>query len=455
MSRARFPQRYLRHAAAALLQSDRPVPPRGDDEIAAEVERNYRWNFAVNLLDGASFWFGLSFISSSTIIPLFVSKLTSSALLIGLVAVIGSASWALPQIFTANFTERMPRKKPIIVNLGFFLERLPLWILVASAAVAGQSPALALLLFFVGYAWHGLGAGMVAPAWQELIARCFPVDRRGRFFGITMFIGAGTAAAGAALSTWLLKTFAFAQNFVLTFAIAAASITVSWIFLALAREPAQAVDAPRKSNRQFLAELPSIVRRDHNFRRFLVARSTLTFGSLGTGFITVSAIYRWQIADSVVGVYTIVYMLGQTAGTLAFGFLADRFGHKLSLEIGALASAIAFLLALLAPSPGWIFAVFFLLGITVAAVLVSGIMVTLEFSSPQRRPTYVGIANTTIGIIGILAPLLGAWLASHSYEWLFGVGAAANLTALIALRWWVKEPRWAPTIEFPQTQDQA
>jgi MFS family permease len=453
MSRARLPRNYLRHAAAAFLQTDRPVVPRGDDEIAAEVERNYRWNFAVNLLDGAAFWFGLSFISSSTIVPLFVSKLTASPLLIGLVAVIGSGSWYLPQLFTANFTERMPRKKPIAINLGFFLERMPLWFIVLSAALATRSPALALFIFFASYAWHGLGAGMIAPAWQELIARCFPVNRRGRFFGTTLFIGAGTAAGGAALSTWLLKTFPFSQNFVLTFTVAAVGITLSWVFLALVREPEQPVEGTAKSNRQFLAELPSIVRRDHNFRRFLVARVLLAFGGLGTGFITVSAIYRWQIADSVVGIYTAVSLIGQTGGTLVFGFLADRFGHKLSLEIGALTSALAFLLALLAPAPGWVFAVFFLLGISISALLVSGIMVNLEFCEPQRRPTYVGIANTSIGIASILAPLLGAWLASVSYGWLFGVGTVANLAALIALHWWVKEPRWAATIEHPQTMD--
>ena len=262
MSRARWPHRYLRHAAAALLQTDRPVAPRGDDEIAAEVERNYRWNFSVNLLDGAFFWFGLSFISSSTIIPLFVSKLTASPLVICLVAVIGQGSCFLPPIFSANLTERLPRKKPIVINLVLFLERLPLWLIVLSAVLAGSSPALALLVFFVSYAWHGLGAGMVAPAWQELIARCFPVARRGRSFGITMFVGAATAAAGALLSTWLLKTFPFSQNFVLIFTVAASAITLSWIFLALTREPEQVVDTPRKSNRQFLAELPSIVRRD-------------------------------------------------------------------------------------------------------------------------------------------------------------------------------------------------
>ena len=98
-------------------------------------------------------------------------------------AAIAQSAWFLPQVFTANLVERLPRKKPVVINLGFFLERLPMWVLVLAALVAGTSPLLALLLFFTGYAWHGLGAGIIATAWQDLIARCFPVDRRGRFFG--------------------------------------------------------------------------------------------------------------------------------------------------------------------------------------------------------------------------------------------------------------------------------
>lgn len=446
MTLARWAQRYVRATAAALLQTNRPVPPRSDEEIAAEVERNYRWNFAVNLTEGASFWFGLSFISSSTIIPLFISKLSTSPFLIGLVAVIGQGSWFLPQLFTANFTEQLPRKKPIVINLGFFLERLPLWIIVASAPVAVHSPSLALLLFFTGYTWHGLGAGAIAPAWQDLVARCFPVDRRGRFFGTTMFVGAAAGAAGAALSTWLLETYPFPTSFAITFTIAALGITVSWIFLAMTREPAQPVDIPRQSNREFLSTLPGILRRDRNFRRFLLARSLMVLGNMGTGFITVSALARWQVPDSTVGLYTAAYLVGQTVGNLSFGLLADRHGHKLSLELGAVASALAFTLAWLAPSPEWIYIVFFLMGINLGAVLVSGILVTLEFSESQRRPTYVGMANTTLGLVSTVAPLLGAWLAGVSYGWLFAMGAAINLVALGAMRWWVREPRWAETI---------
>ncbi len=435
-------QRLLQGAVAALLQLNRPVPPRTEDEIAAEVARNYPWNFAVNLLDGANFWFGLSFVSSSTIAPLFVSKLTTGSFAVGLVAVIANGAWFLPQLFTANFVERLPRKKPIVINLGFFLERLPMWLLVVASLAAGRSHALALVLFFIGYAWHGLGAGVIATAWQDMIARCFPVEQRGRFFGITNFVGAGMGAAGAGLSTWLLKTFAFPTSFTYIFIIASVALSLSWFFLALTREPVEPITAPKQSNRQFFARLPDILRRDHNFRRFLVARSLMTLGGMGWGFVTVAAVRRWGVPDSTVGIYTAAHLLGQTVGNLAFGFLADRFGHKLCLELGSVAATCAFALAWLAPLAGWYYVVFALLGVTLSSLLVSGILVSLEFSEPQRRPTYVGLSNTVVGLVGVTAPLLGAWLADVGYGWLFAASALVNLAALVAMRWWVREPRW-------------
>ena len=433
----------VRLALRRILQVDKPVPPRSDDEISAEVERNYRWNLSVNLIEGASFMFGMSLVSSSTIVPLFISKLTPNPLPIGLASVVAQGGWFLPQLFTANLVERLPRRMPVVVNAGFFLERLPMLLLPGIALVAGQSASLALVLFLMCYAWHHLGAGLVATSWQDLVARCFPVNRRGRFLGTATFVGTGAGILGAALSTRILATSTFPVNFALIFAIAAAGVTISWFFIALTREPAQPVTAPRQSSRQFWGGLNKILHQDHNFRRFLVARLTMALGGMGLGFVTVAAIQRWGVPDSIVGVFTAALLLGQTLGNLAFGFLADRFGHKLSLELSALASFLAFTLAWLAPSADWYYAVFALLGVALGGTIVSGILVSMEFSKPQRRPTYAGMANTGVGLVSVAAPLLGAWLASKGYNWLFALSAGANLMALILMRWWVKEPRGA------------
>jgi MFS family permease len=433
----------LRLALRRLLQVDKPVPPRSDEEITIEVERNYRWNFTVNVIEGASFFFGASFVSSSTIVPLFISKLTSSPLPIGIVSVIAQGGWFLPQLFTARAVERLPRKKPLVVGLGFFLERVPIGLLIGIALIAGYSRSLSLVLFLISYAWHHLGAGMVATAWQDIIASCFPVERRGRFWGTATFVGTGTGILGAALSAHILNAFTFPLNFAYVFGIAAISITVSWLFFSLTREQARPVTAPRQSSRQFWNGLLDILRHDHNFRRFLAARLTLAMGNMGLGFVTVAAIQRWHVPDSTVGVYTAALLLGQTLGNLGFGLLADRFGHKLSLELSALASFLAFVLACLAPGAEWYYFVFVLLGVTLGAIIVSGILVTMEFCEPRRRPTYVGMANTGVGLVSVVAPLLGAWLASTSYNWLFALSAGINLVALAMMRWWVQEPRRA------------
>jgi MFS family permease len=246
------------------------------------------------------------------------------------------------------------------------------------------------------------------------------------------------------LSSWLLEAAPFPINFVYLFLIAAVAINLSWAFLAQVREPVQFVPVSMPGAGQFRARLWQILRRDRNFRSFLQARLLLALGGIGIGFITIAAIERWQVSDSTVGLYTAALLLGQTTGNLLAGLLADRFGHKLSLEIGGATAVIAFALAWLAPSAAWYYLVFACLGMSYGIAIVSGILIILEFSTPAQRPTYIGITNTGVGIASGIAPLLGSWLAEFSYSGLFAVSTGINLLALALLYWQVKEPRWQP-----------
>lgn len=431
-----------------LLHLDEPVPLRSQAEVEAEANRNYAWNFAINLTEGAWFWIGISFVSSSTIVPLFISKLTPSPLVIGLAAVIAQAFWYLPQLFTAGYIERLPRKKPAIVELGFFTERLPALLWPVAALLAADHPLLALILFLVSYAWHTAGAGAVGPAWQDLIAAFFPVNRRGRFFGTMSFLGTGLGTAGAFLASWLLERYRreFPTGFVYTFLIAAGCILISWVFFAMTREPVQPPNTtPRTSDRPW-ARLRRIVRQNANYRRFLFARLLLASTTMGAAFITVAAIQRWQVPDGTVGLYTAALLVGQTVANLVAGWLADRYGHKLSLEMSSLCALIAFMLAWLAPGPEWYYAVFVMWGCTYGAMVVSGILIVMEFCAPAERPLYVGVTNTALGIVYAGVPMLGGLLAGLSYDIVFALSAAAGLAGFIAFHWLVIDPRRQSTI---------
>jgi MFS family permease len=426
-----------------LLQLDAPVPQRTEEETAALVERNYRWNFTVNLVDGSSFWLAMSFVGTTTIVPLFISKLTPSMVPIAYVAILAQAGWFLPQVFTANWVERLPRRKPVVVNMGMLLERLPVALFAVAALMAGRWAGLALAFFLFVYTWNRLGGGVVATAWQDLIARVFPMERRGRFWGLTSAIGAGLGFAGSALSAWLLTAYAFPKSFVVLFSLAAAILLFGWIFSTRIREPALPIDGSPQGHRDFLARLPRLLKEDAPFRRFLGARLLLSLGGMGLGFVTVAAVRRWAVADGTVGLYTGMLLLGQTVGNLFFGLLADRRGNKFALEWAALAYAAAFALAWLAPGAAWYYAVFFLIGVSQGILVVSGILVLFEFSEPKRRPTYIGLANTSLGVVNVLGPMTAAWLAGLDFGVLFAACAGISFVSWVSMRWWVQEPRWA------------
>ncbi len=426
-----------------MLELDRDFPVLSDAEVTAEAERLFRWNFWMNLLDGVSFWFGVTFMSSSTILALFISKLTPDPRAIGLMAAIAQAGWFLPQIFTASAVERLPRKKAMVVNLGLLLERVPVTVLALAPLLAIRNPQLALIVVLAALTWHVVGAGIVAISWQDMIAKIIPLNRRGRFFGVTNALGTGVGFIAAGVCAQLLARVAYPMSFFYCFVLAALFIGISWIFLAFVREPPQPVTTPRPSQKEFWARLPEIVREDHNFRHFLFARLGLALAAMGSSFLAISAIQRWNLGDSAAGYFTLAVLAGQAAGNLLFGLLGDRFGHVRNLVFGGLVGALGFIFAWLAPAPGWSYVALALNGIGSSALIVSGIMVVMEFSDAKRRPTYIGLSNTGTGLAGLIAPLIGGFLARNSYDLVFAVSAGIGLLATLLMAWWVRDPRWA------------
>jgi len=411
--------------------------------VQQQVERDYRWNFLVNVLDGASFWFGISFISGTITLPLYVSHFTSNPLLIGLIPFLNTAGHLLPQLFVANAVERAPKKKFFPVTIGFFLERVPIFLLAPTAYfLATGRPALALAVFFVLFAWHKFGAGVIIVGWQDMIAKIIPLEKRGHFFGITNFLGNGAGVLGAMAVPFVLDRFTFPLGYVISFAIAAVLIFISWIFLSLAREPAVHSSKPPVSQLDYLRSLPQILRRDRNFRMYLLAQIVYTFSGMATGFLTVYAVQMWALPDAKASGFTIALQAGLALANLFFGFFSDRKGHKLSLEICLILNVLATMLAIFAPSPWWFFVIFFLRGAVDAGVFISAISIVYEFTGAESRPTYIGLANTIPGVAGAIAPLIGGWLAGAiSYRAMFVLAAIIGVMSWVLLRFAVHEPR--------------
>ncbi len=413
------------------------------ENYAEEIRKNFKFNFTVGLLDVSNFMFGYSFMSPAAVMPIYVTHFTKDPLVISLISVITTAGFLVPQIFTSNMVERAPLKKYFPFNLGFFGERLPVILLAPSVLLlATRSPSLALFVFFMLIAWQNIGAGSINVGWQDMIAKIIPVGSRGKFFGLSNFLGNFAGILGASTVSWLLLRFEFPYGFAISFGVAALFIIISWLFLGLSREPRDLTSKPVVSHQDYFKSLPATIRANPNFKRYLLTQIVSAFGMMASGLLLVYVIERWAVSDGQAATYNIALLLGQSAANLLLGFLADRKGHKLVLEISIFANILVLGLALVASSPVWFYAVFALRGLTLSGSFISGFSLPLEFTDAQNRPTFIGLANTIPGIAGTVAPLLAGGLAKTlGYPTLFAVCAVIAITAFGMMKWLVRDPR--------------
>src|SRR5205807_3396048 len=271
-------------------------------------------------------------------------------------------------------------------------ERLPLLGLAFVAFfLAARAPALAQALVLLMLLLLTTVGGALMPAWLDVVGRSIPTRLRGRFFAAASVLGSVGGLGGGLATTYILATVPAPAGYGVCFLGGALFMALSFAALAATREP-PAGAVPLAAH---LRQVPGLLRAEPNLAWFLLARGLAAFGAMASGFYTVYALRAWAAPAWEVGVFTTVLLLGQTAGNVALGWLADRAGHRLAIIAGVAASVLANVLALLAPSLRTFLAVFVLYGVQVAAVNVSWLPVLLEFApTVELRPTYVGLGNT-------------------------------------------------------------
>ena len=406
-----------------------------------EIQRYFRRNFIANASDMSLWSFGFSFLSAATILPVYFAHLSSSTLLLGFIPALLDLGWFLPQLFTAQHVERLPRKKPLVVLLGF-VERVPFLLMAIGAMWFAQLPAAtAVMLFFVLMAIRALASGVVATPWQELIAKIIPIQRRGRFFGLSNSLGGGLGLIGSAIAALILASFSYPTNFALCFLIGFVLTGLSLGAFTFTVEPAQSLpEAPPATG--YRKRLTAILRDNHNFRTYLLSRGLGYLGGMSSGFLAVYGVEHFQMGDAQAAVFTAVMSAAGMLSNIIWGMVGDRHGHKLVMEWSTALWAGSLVLALIAPSGIVYHGVFALVGAANAGFIVSDLSIAMEFGPEAQRPTYIGLARTLSAPFLFVAPLIGGAVAQiWGFSWLFVLALALTLSSLIMLRWRVIEPR--------------
>ena len=410
---------------------------QAEDHFVAE---NFRRNYRANLYYGMFGQTGFRLIYAPTFIPAYIHQLTGSDALVGSGAALLQLGMIFSPIFSASRLDHAPRILPHAMRTGAAMRAVILALALAGWFLRGWAElTLTLACLFL----LGLFTGAQRVAFQLLMAKVIPIDRRGRLQAWRNFTGGIIAAVlsyGAGI--WLIDRNALGNGYATTFFLTFLLTSIGLLILVrLLREPDTPAPHRRVGFIDRLKQLPQLLS-DRDYRHFLVAQSFCVLARIASPFFILYAGARIGMDGRVIGLLAFCYLGADTLANLLWGYMGDRTGYRATL-IASLSIWIGSIILLLAIDAAWAaYLCFCGLGAASAGYLMSQQTMVLEFGERRQAAMRLGLSTTLEGAVAAAGPLVGGILAALAgYVPLFGTALACLLISLVVLLLGVREPR--------------
>lgn len=385
-------------------------------------------NFVKGVLNGVIFTLAETLIDPTLVLVAFVSHLTTSPILIGLVAPLRDAGWYFPQLWVSGYIQNQPKK--LILYRRVAVIRVIAWAAMAGAAWWFTEANWLLIAFFVTFGTYSLASGFSGIAFMEVVGKTIPPHRRVVFFAWRLFLGGLVGLGGAELVRQALSPqspLAFPQNFGLLFAVGCVFAALGlWVYQ-LIDEPPDTDIAPRASFQTQLRRAFTMTQHNRLYRRFLLMRMCLILAGAATPFFAVYVQTRLQGDLTMLGPYLATFTAASMLANIFFGRFSLFLGNRGILLITAVLGVLMMLavLALMVwaaffPISGWaasvwLIPVFFLSGVRQAGLEVAGQPALLEIAPVAERSLYLGFTHSILGVTQLATGLSGLIVASLGF----------------------------------------
>ena len=399
----------------------------------------YRKVFFRGVLNGIFFNVSGAFLSASTVIPLFISNLTDSKILIGLAGSLENIGWYLPQLLAAGLTLHYPKQLSIYKQAAYF--RIVSFILLVLSVffLPVKYPALCLVVFLLMLTFYSISGGMAGIAFMDIIGRSVPHHRRGSFFGLRMTLGGALGILAGWIVNGILVGYEFPINFGVIFLAAFVFIALGLFSFFGVNEPELAQPRIKRTLVENVRIAYSFFQSDQSYKSLFWVRTAVSSFLLGYPFYIIFAKQVVLYPEGSAGVFLSYEMAGYLVSNLLWAYLSDRVSNRLVMLLSAITAALAPVFVLVSFAiklPLHLFALsFFLLGATASGLWVGFINYLLEIAPDDQRPLYLGFLNSLVALTLLLPILGGTILQLTSYQFFFGVVfALALLSVFLAYR---------------------
>ena len=398
----------------------------------SEIEE--KQNFVGGVIHGTFLRASSRLADIELILPAFVSSVTSSNLLIALLPSIYFSTGRLPQVLFSNYVEPKARKKPFLYFAIF--TRALVWFLLGFVLMwrGIANPPLILSILFVFVLIYSLAGSLGGVALTSIIGKAIGENSRGKFYATRQITGSLLAFGTGFAVKYVLGEgffFDFPRNYATLFLISGVALLIGVGGFYLIREP-KGEPAPRDPLKNYFSDIFAILRKNREFRIFLLTRVLAGFHIMVIPYYVVFFKKVAGAPESFIGVFLIARVLGGAVSNLVWGKVADADSRKVIL--------ICLFIAIITPlsavlmvgfDPFFYSLTFVFAGSAINARLVGFNTQLLELAPEEKRATYSGIRGTTIALTAPLPFLAGGLIELFSFQFTFILVSAIMTAGLL------------------------
>jgi MFS family permease len=407
---------------------------------AAFVQENLRANYTANFVHGVLGMTGFRLIYAPTIIPAYLMAITGNPAAVGLGTALLQLGATVSPILSGARIEHRSHILPYSIRVGSMMRLAILGMAIAGWTLTGHWLVWVTLGLFL---FLGFFNGAQRVAFQMLMAKVIPIDRRGRLQGYRNMAGGLIAAVLAWVAgrwfigeKWLGN--GYSTTFLFAFALTSAGLLVLQTMI---KEPPAPASRPVIPLKERIRQFPQLLA-DRDFARFIAAQALATAIRIGGPFWTIHAGEQLGLSGALIGGLSFAFLGADTLSNLAWGPMGDRLGFRI-VYILALAMTVAGVALLMVSDTAVpIYAAFVLLGAGGSGWMLAATTMVLEFGAHEDIPMRLAFVTTAEGAVAAVGPVLaGLLVAAAGFAPLFALVLASLAASLALMVLAVREPR--------------
>ncbi len=373
--------------------------------------------------------------SAKLILPWMMTSLGAPVALTGYLVPLRETGVLLPQMFVAAAVRRLPLRKPVWLLGGLLSALSLLGMLLVVLTLDGTAAGIGILAML---ALFSLARGLCSVSAKDVLGKTVSKSRRGVLMGwsaslggvVVLMAGATLAlidpeSADISLFAWLLGIAVFTWVLALL------------AFQAIVEQPG-ATEGGGNAISVALAGF-GCLRRDAQFRRFLIVRILLLGVALALPFYVLLAQQWLGPGIGSLGLLIVASGIASSISSPFWGKWGDLSSRRVMISAATGAALLGFTLVTLSwlQSPvlgsAWTHALVYI----VLVVMHSGVRLgrkiyLVDMATAENRSMYVAVSNTVIGVAMLLLGSIGLLSGLIGLEGLILVLSLVSLAAAIA-----------------------